>query len=163
MTKENLIIDLKNYKENIAKLKLRRREKKQCEKRIKQYKTVEASTTGITGLNCDIHSKNQISNKVEKAVIETIELNQKEIKEAKERIKELITEIEELEDKVTETSIRLSALKYKEKEILFAFYVEGRSYEDIGNNLHFRLFNQTRDSEAIKKIVEKATNKMIKL
>lgn len=163
MTKENLIIDLKNYKENIAKLKLRRREKKQCEKRIKQYKTVEASTTGITGLNCDIHSKNQISNKVEKAVIETIELNQKEIKEAEERIKELITEIEELEDKVTETSIRLSALKYKEKEILFAFYVEGRSYEDIGNNLHFRLFNQTRDSEAIKKIVEKATNKMIKL
>ena len=163
MTKENLIIDLKNYKENIAKLKLRRREKKQCEKRIKQYKTVEASTTGITGLNCDIHSKNQISNKVEKAVIETIELNQKEIKEAKERIKELILEIEELEDKVTETSIRLSALKYKEKEILFAFYVEGRSYEDIGNNLHFRLFNQTRDSEAIKKIVEKATNKMIKL
>ena len=163
MTKENLIIDLKNYKENIAKLKLRRREKKQCEKRIKQYKTAETSITGIVGMNCDIHSKNQINNKIEKAVLETIEINEKEIKDAEERIKELITEIEELEDKVTETNIRLSALKYKEKEILFAFYVEGRSYEDIGNNLHFRLFNQTRDSEAIKKIVEKATNKMIKL
>lgn len=163
MTKENLIIDLKKYKENIAKLKLRRREKKQCEKRIKQYKTVETSTTGITGLNCDIHSKNQISNKVEKAVIETIELNQKEIKEAKEKIKELTKEIEDLEDRVQETTIRLSALKYKEKEILYAFYVEGRNYEDIGNNLHFRLFNQTRDTEAIKKIVEKATNKMLNL
>lgn len=163
MTKENLIIDLKNYKENIAKLKLRRREKKQCEKRIKQYKTVETSTTGIVGLNCDIHSKNQISNKVEKAVIETIELNQKEIKEAKEKIKELTKEIEDLEDRVQETTIRLSALKYKEKEILYAFYVEGRNYEDIGNNLHFRLFNQTRDTEAIKKIVEKATNKMLNL
>ena len=163
MTKENLIIDLKNYKENIAKLKLRRREKKQCEKRIKQYKTVETSTTGITGLNCDIHSKNQISNKVEKAVIETVELNQKEIKEAKERIKKLIQEIEELEDKVTETSIRLSALKYKEKEILFAYYVEERTYEEIGNKLYFQLFNQTRDKDTIKKIIDKATKKMANL
>ena len=111
----------------------------------------------------DIHSKNSISNKTEKTALDTIELNEKEIKEAEERIKELTLEIEELEDKVTETSIRLSALKYKEKEILYAFYVEGRGYEDIGNNLHFKLFNQTRDSEAIKKIVEKATNKMLKL
>lgn len=163
MTKENLIIDLKNYKENIAKLKLRRREKKKCEKRIRQYKRLESNITGIVEINSDIHSKNNISNKTEKTVLNTIELNEKEIKEAKERIKELILEIEELEDKVTETSIRLSALKYKEKEILFAFYVEGRSYEDIGNNLHFRLFNQKREPEAIKKIVEKATNKMIKL
>ena len=92
-----------------------------------------------------------------------IEINEKEKKEAVERIKELIKEIEELKNKVTETSIRLSALKYKEKQILFAFYVEGRSYEDIGNNLHFKLFNQTRDTEAIKKIVEKATNKMLNL
>lgn len=163
MTKENLIIDLKNYKENIAKLKLRRREKKKCEKRIRQYKRLESNITGIVEINSDIHSKNNISNKTEKTVLNTIELNEKEIKEAEERIKELILEIEELEDKVTETSIRLSALKYKEKEILFAFYVEGRSYEDIGNNLHFRLFNQKREPEAIKKIVEKATNKMIKL
>lgn len=164
MTKENLIIDLRNYKENIAKLKLRRREKAKYEKRIRLHdKTIETSITGSLGMNCDIHSKNQISNKVEKAVLNAISKEDEEIENAKKRIKELEAEIEELEDKVTETSIRLSALKYKEKEILFAYYVEGRSYEDIGNNLHFRLFNQTRDSEAIKKIVEKATSKMLKL
>ena len=163
MTKENLIKDLKEHKENVAKLKLRRRRRKKCARRLKQYKTIETSTTGILGINCDIHSKNKISNKVEKAVLDTIELNEKEIAEAKEEIKQLDIEIEELEDKVEETNIRLSALKYREKEILHAFYVEGRNYEDIGNNLYFRLFNQTRDSEAIKKIVEKATNKMLKL
>lgn len=163
MTKENLIKDLKEYKENIARLKLRRREKKKYERRLKQYRIIETSVTGCVGANSDIHSKNQISNKTEKAALQTIEINEKEIKEAEERIKELTNEIEELEDKVQETSIRLSALKYKEKEILYAFYVEGRSYEDIGNNLHFRLFNQTRDTEAIKKIVEKATNKMLNL
>lgn len=163
MTKESLIKDLKEYKENIARLKLRRRDKRMYERRIKQYSSIETSVTGCVGLNSDIHSKNQISNKVERAVLDAIEINEREIKEAEEKIKELTREIEFLEDKVQETSIRLSALKYKEKEILYAFYVEGRSYEDIGNNLHFKLFNQTRDTEAIKKIVEKATNKMLNL
>ena len=163
MNKSELIELLKDYKQNIAKLKLRKREKEKCEIRLILYKRLESGTTGNLGVNCDIHSKNQISNKTEKTVIDMIEINEKEKKEAVERIKELIKEIEELENKVTETSIRLSALKYKEKQILFAFYVEGRSYEDIGNNLHFKLFNQTRDTEAIKKIVEKATNKMLNL
>lgn len=163
MTKENLIIDLKEYKENIARLKLRRREKKKYERRLKQYRSIETSVTGCFGQNSDIHSKNQISNKVEKAALETIEINEKEIREAEERIKELTKEIEDLEDKVQETSIRLSALKYREKEMLYAFYVEGRSYEDIGNNLYFRLFNQTREVGAIRKIIERATEKMLKL
>lgn len=163
MNKSELIELLKDYKQNIAKLKLRKREKEKCEIRLILYKRLESGTTANLGVNCDIHSKNQISNKTEKTVIDMIELNEREQKEAEKRIRELTKEIEELENKVTETSIRLSALKYKEKQILFAFYVEGRSYEDIGNNLHFKLFNQTRDTEAIKKIVEKATNKMLNL
>ena len=117
----------------------------------------------MLGLNCDIHSKNQISNKVEKAALETIEINEKEIKEAEKEIKELEIEIEDLEDKVVETSIRLSSLKYKEEEILYAYYIEGRTYEDIGNNLYFRLFNQTRNKDSIKDIVENATKKMLNL
>ena len=96
-------------------------------------------------------------------VIDTIELNEKEKREAEQRIKELITEIEVLEEKVKQTSIRLSALQYKEKEILYAYYIENRTYEDIGNNLYFSLFNQTREIRAIKSIVKNATNKMLKL
>lgn len=163
MKKEELVDLLKSYKENIAKLKLRRREKKKCERRLKQYKRLESNITATVGTNCDIHSKNKISNKTEKTALDTIELNEKEKREAEERIKELIPEIEELEEKVEETKIRLSALKYKEKEILYAYYVEGRTYEDIGNNLYFRLFNQTREVRAIKTIVENATNKILKL
>ena len=159
MRKEELVDLLKGYKENIAKLKLRKLEKKKCEKRLKQYKRLESNTTAILGINCDIHSKNKISNKTEKAVIDTIELNEKEKREAEQRIKELITEIEVLE----ETSIRLSALQYKEKAILYAYYIENRTYEDIGNNLYFSLFNQTREIRAIKTIVKNATNKMLKL
>ena len=163
MNKTELIELLKNYKENIAKLKLRRREKERYEKRMNMYVHKESSITSILGINCDIHSKNLISNKVEKTAIDSVMMNEEQIEESKARIKELEAEIKDLEDKIAETKIRLSALKYREREILYAFYVEGRSYDDIGNNLHFRLFNQTRDSEAIKKIVEKATNKMLNL
>lgn len=163
MNKLDLIELLKSYKENIAKLKLRKLEKKKCEKRLKQYKRLESSTTATLGTNCDIHSKNKISNKTEKTVIDMIELNQKEKQEAEERIKELIPEIEELEEKVAQTSIRLSALKYKEKEILYAYYIEERTYEDIGNNLYLKLFNQTRDKDTIRNIVEKGTQKMLNL
>lgn len=163
MTKDDLIILLREYKENIAKLKLRKREKSKYQKRLKQYKTLESSTTSSFGINMDIHSKNNISNKTEKTALDTIETNQKEIREAEEKIKEITLEIEELEDKVAETNIRLSALKYKEKEILYAYYIEGRTYEDIGNKLYFSLFNQTRDKDTIKNIIEKATQKMINL
>ena len=163
MTKEKLIESLKEYKENTAKLKLRKLEKKKYEKRIKEYKRIDSNTTGSFGINQDIHSKNKISNKTEKTALDIIELNKKEVKEAEEKIKELEAEIEELELIVEETKIRLEALKYKEKEILYAYYVEERTYEDIGNNLYFRLFSQTRDAGTIKKIVEKATQKMINL
>ncbi len=163
MNKDELVNLLKKYKENIAKLKLRRLEKKKCEQRLRQYKRIESGTTSVTGINCDIHSKNKISNKTENTVIDMIELNEKEIKEAEERIKELNVEIEELVDKVTQISIRLSALKYKEKEILYAYYIEERTYEDIGNNVYFQLFNQTRDKDTIRNIVEKATQKMLNL
>ena len=163
MNKDELVNLLRSYKENKASLKLKLLEKKQCERRHKQYKRLESSKTAVIGINCDIHSKNKISNKTEKTVLDTIELNEKEKIEAETRIKELIIEIETLKDKIEETEIRLSALKYKEKEILYAYYIEDRTYEDIGNNLYFRLFNQTRDSGAIKVIVKKATDKMIKL
>ncbi|MBO5348976.1 MAG: hypothetical protein J6A89_04055 [Clostridia bacterium] len=163
MKKEELVDLLKSYKENIAKLKLRKLEKKKLERKLKQYKRLESNTTGSIGINCDIHSKNKISNKTEKTVIDMIELNEKEKEEAEESIKKLTTQIEELEEKVAQASIRLSALKSKEKEILYAYYVEEQTYEYIGNKLYFRLYNQTRDVGTIKKIVEKATNKMINL
>ena len=44
-----------------------------------------------------------------------------------------------------------------------AYYVEGRTAEEIGNKLYFQLFNQTRSDRHIQRIIEKATNKMLEL
>lgn len=68
-----------------------------------------------------------------------------------------------MREKVDLIDDRLECLKYKEKELLIAYYVDGRSYDDIGNNLYFKLFNQTRNWETIKKIIERALDKMLNL
>lgn len=163
MTKKELIELLESHKENQAKLKLRKKEKKMYEKQLIINIETENSTTTKYGINQDIHSKNKISDKVGKTVEESIDKTNKMRKEAEEKIKELEIIIQELEDIVEEGNIRLSALKYREYEILTAYYIEGRTYEDIGNNLYFRLFNQTRDKDTIKDIVKKATKIMLNL
>ena len=62
-----------------------------------------------------------------------------------------------------EIDIRLEALKYREKEILVAYYIDGCTYEDIGNRVYHKLFGQTRSEKAIQKIIERATEKIINL
>ncbi len=158
MNKEELINLLRNHKENSAKLNIKLKELKKARINLK-CDDFETSTTSSFGINQDIHSKNKISNKV----LDKIEKNDERREEAKQKISDLEAEERELREKVEDVEDRLKALKYKEKELLEAYYVEGRTYSDIGNNLYFKLFNQTRDADTIKDIVSKAMNKMIKL
>ena len=159
MTKPELIELLKKYKENKAKLNIKLKELKLARIKLKALENIDVSLSTGYGLNQDIHSKNKISDKVGKQVEENdtkkIEL-QKEIEELEKTVKEFREKVEAVDD-------RLEGLKYKERELLYAYYIEGRTYEDIGNNLYFKLFNQTRDKDAIKKIVDEATRKMIDL
>lgn len=163
MTREILIDLLKNYKERKASLELKTREKNMYEKRKQGCIEVEINTTSKLEINSDIRSKNKISDKVGEAVVNNIQKNDEIKKEAEEKIKELIPQIEILKSQTEEVEIRLKSLYPKEKELLTAYYIENRTYEEIGNILYFDLYKQTRGWEAIKKIVEKALNKMINL
>ena len=156
MNKEELIELLKDYKENKAKLNIKLKELKNNRIKLKM-KDSETSITSTFGINQDIHSKNQISNKV----LKKIEENDKKREEAEQKIKDLEKEVRELREKVEVVKDRLDGLKYKEREILAAYYVDGRTAEDIGNNLYFQLFNQTRSNRHIQRIIEKATEKML--
>lgn len=158
MSKEELIELLRDYKENKAKLNIKLKELKNNRIKLKEI-DVETSITSSFGINQDIHSKNQISNKV----LKKIEENENRKESIEQKIEELEAEVKELREKVETIDDRLEALKYKEKELLVAYYVEGRTYSDIGNNLYFKLFNQTRDADTIKDIVEKAMKKILKL
>ena len=158
MSKEELIQLLKDYKENKAKLNIKLKELKHCRIKLKHL-DLETNSTTTYGINQDIHSKNKISNKI----LDTIEKNDIERIELENKIKDLEEEVRKLREKVETVNDRLECLKYREKEMLYAYYIEGRTYQDIGNNLYFKLFNQTRDADTIKDIVEKATKKMLNL
>ena len=159
MTKPELIELLKSYKENKAKLNIRLKELKLARIKLKSLEEIDVSLSVAYGLNQDIHSKNKISDKVGKQVEE----NDIKRTQLEEEIKELEKTVRELREKVESVDDRLIGLKYKEREILAAYYVEGRTAEDIGNKLYFQLFNQTRSDRHIQRIIEKATNKMLNL
>ena len=152
MTKSELIELLKSYKENKAKLNIRLKELKLARIKLKALEEIDVSLSTAYGLNQDIHSKNKVSDKVGKKVEE----NDAKRRELEEEIKDLEETVRDLRDKVDLVDDRLACLKYKEKEMLYAYYVEGRTYDDIGSNLYFRLFKQTRDRDTIKDIVKKA-------
>ena len=158
MKKEQLILLLKQYKENNAKLKLRLREKEILLRKLEHLKEVDVSSS-TTELNGDIHSKNKIGDRTGNNAIDNLETEA----EIREKIKDKEEEIVELTMMVEEVNIRLEALKYREKEILVAYYIDGCTYEDIGNRVYHKLFGQTRSVRNIQDIVEAATNKMLKL
>ena len=158
MSKEVLIELLRDYKENKAKLNIKLKELKNNRIKLKEI-DVETSITSSFGINQDIHSKNQISNKV----LKKIEENETKKEVTKEKIEELEADVRKLREKVDLIDDRLESLKYKEREILVAYYIDGRTAEDIGNNLYFRLFNQTRSNRHIQRIIEKASEKMLNL
>lgn len=159
MNKEELINLLKSHKENKAKLTIKLKELKNKRIKLKHCEETETNITSSFGINQDIHSKNKIGNKV----LDRIEKNDELKRKTEEEIEELEKEVRTLRENVEAVEDRLEGLKYKEREILIAYYIDGRTYEDIGENLHNKLFQQKRNWETIKKIVEKATKKMIEL
>lgn len=159
MNKEELILLLKEYKENKARLNIKLKDLKSARIRLKSCDDVETSMTASYGINQDIHSKNQISNKV----LKKVEENETRREQLREEIKELEDSVKGLREKVEAVEDRLECLKYREKELLVAYYIDGRTAEDIGNKLYFQLFNQTRSPRRIQMIIDEATEKMLKL
>ena len=158
MTREDLIKLLKEYKENKARLNIKLKELKTTRIKLK-YIDSDTNLTSSYGDNQDIHSKNQISDKVSRKVEE----NDTKRIELENKIEGLEEEVRGLREKVDTVEDRLEGLKFKEREILTAYYVEGMTAEDIGNRLYFQLFNQTRSGRHIQRIIDKATEKMVKL
>lgn len=151
MTKEQLILLLKNYKENRAKLKLKLREKESILRKIESLKNVSLSVTSYEE-NSDIHSKNIISDKVGNKASKNVDI-ETNYNEDLERIE---NEIKELETRLEEVEIRLEVLKKKSKEILIKYYVEENTYQELAEEYKMSI-------RGIQKIVKNATEKMINI
>ena len=159
MTKKELIELLKEYKQNKAKLNIKLKELKSARIKLKACEDIETSTTTTYGQNQDIHSKNKISDKV----LSKIEQNDARRLELEKEIENLENTVKELRNKVEVVEDRLESLKYKEREILIAYYVEGKTAETIGEHDYEEISGRKCTGRYIRKIVEKATEKMIKI
>lgn len=159
MTKEELIELLKEYKQNRARLNIKLKELKTARIKLKACDDIETNMTSAYGENQDIHSKNQISNKV----LSKVEENDTKRNELNKEIENLEEEVRQLRNKVEAVEDRLIGLKYKEREILTAYYIDGRTAQNIGDKLYFQMYNRTCSARYIQKIIEKATNRMINI
>lgn len=158
MTKDQLILLLKQYKENKARLKLKLRDKERILRQLESIKEVELKSSALE-LNSDIRGKNSISDKVGNYATNNIDKEN----DLRLELNALEQEIIELNSKIEEIDIRLDALKYREKEILISYYIDGCTYEDIGNRVYFKLFNQTRSARHIQRMIERSTEKILEL
>lgn len=158
MTREDLIVLLKEYKENKARLNIKLKELKTARIKLK-YVDSDTNMTSSYGDNQDIHSKNQISDKVSRKVEE----NDTKRIELENKIEELEEEVRKLREKVEAVEDRLIGLKYKERELLVAYYIDGRTAENISRTLYYDMYQRTCTPRYIQKIIDKATQKMINI
>ena len=158
MTREELVILLKEYKENKARLNIKLKELKTSRAKLK-YIDSDTNVTSSYGNNQDIHSKNQISDKVSKKV----EANDIKRIELEKKIETLEEEVRKLREKVDAVEDRLIGLKYKERELLVAYYIDGRTAENISRTLYYDMYQRTCTPRYIQKIIDKATQKMVNI
>ncbi len=159
MNKEEFIKLLREYKENKAKLKIKLKELRINRAKLDNIKEYETSLTTKFGINQDIHSKNQITDKV----LNKIEENDTKRIELEEKIKELEKEIQELRYNVETVEDRLEALKHKEYKIVEAYYINGTTAQNIADNLYKELYGKECTQRYIQTVADNAVQKMINL
>ena len=155
---KNLIKLLKNYKENKTRLNIKLKELKNLRMALKHIEP----ETNLRGINYDsegIHSINTITDKtgnsIENADTKKLEIEEK-ITETEEKVRKLRKDVEAIDD-------RLDILTNKEKLLLTAKYIEECSYADIGNRVYYQQYSETRSPDTIKRIIEKALQKIAKI
>lgn len=159
MKREQLIELFDKNKEDLSKYEKNKKTIREINKMIDKLK--KNTDTKITTTYKEISSgtTNSISNTIQ----DCIEKKEERIKELEEEKAQLEAENITIKSRIDDVEIFLKALKFKEKTIIVEHYIEGNSYEDIGNRVYWNLFKQTRDSQTIKRIADKAIEKMIKL
>ena len=159
MNREDLIQLLDKNKEDISKYEKNKKGIKEIDRIIDKLK--EKNETKITSSYNEIPKgkTNVVSNTIE----DCIEQKEEKIRELEEEKTELEAENIILKSRIEDVEILLKALKFKERTIIVEHYIEGNSYEDIGNRVYWNLFKQTRDVRTIQRISDRAIEKMLKL
>ena len=159
MNREDLINLFDKNKEDVSKHEKNRKRIREINNTIERIKKNTDTKTTTTFKENSTGRTNRISNTIE----DCIERKEEKIKELEEEKAKLEAENIIIKSRIEDVEILLKALKFKEKTIIVEHYIEGNSYEDIGNRVFWNLFGQTRDAQTIKRIADRAIEKMLKL
>ena len=159
MNREELIQLFDKNKEDISKYEKNKKKIREINKAIEKLK--EKNETKITSSYNEIPKGK--TNVVSDTIEDYIEKKDEKIRELEKEKTELEAENIILKSRIEDVEILLKALKFKERTIIVEHYIEGNSYEDIGNRVYWNLFKQTRSGNAMQKIAEKALNKILKI
>ena len=159
MNREDLIKLFDRNKEDLSKYEKNKKTIREINKIIEKLK--KNTDTKITTTYREMPSG--ITNAVSNTIENCIEKKEERIKELEEEKAQLEAENIIIKSRIDDVEIFLKALKFKEKTIIVEHYIEGNSYEDIGNRVYWNLFKQTRDGQTIKRIADRAIEKMLKL
>ena len=159
MTREELVDLFDKHKEDISKLERNKKRIRDIDRIIEKIK--KNTDAKITATYKEIPSGK--TNTTSNTVADCVERKEEKILELEAEKKELEAENIILKSKVEDVEILLKSLKFKERKIIEEHYIEGNSYEDIGNRIYWEIYKQTRSGNAIQKIADKAINKMLKI
>lgn len=159
MNREELIQLFDKNKEDISKYEKNKKRIREINIIIEKIKKDTNTKTTTSYKEVPSGKTNTISNTIE----DCIEKKEEKIRELEEERTELEAENIILKSRIEDVEILLKALKFKERTIIVEHYIEGNSYEDIGNRVYWNLFKQTRDVRTIQRISDRAIEKMLKL
>lgn len=159
MNREDLITLFDKNKEDISKYEKNKKRIRDINIIIEKIKKNTDTKVTATYKETPSGNTNVISNKIE----DCLERKEERIKELEEEKIKLEAENIIIKSRIEDVEILLKALKFKEKTIIVEHYIEGNSYEDIGNRVYWNLFKQTRDGRTIQRIADRAIEKMLKL
>lgn len=159
MNREDLIYLFDKNKEDISKYEKNKKQIREINIIIEKIKKDTNTKTTTSYKEIPSGKTNAISNTIE----DCVESKDEKVKALEKEKTELEAENIILKSRIEDVEILLKALKFKERTIIVEHYIEGNSYEDIGNRVYWNLFKQTRSGNAMQKIAEKALNKILKI
>lgn len=159
MNRDDLVQLFDKNKEDMAKYEKNKKRIKDINELIKKIeKEINIKTTTTYK-----EAQSSPTNKINSVVENFVEQKDEKIRKLEEEKTELEAENIIIKSRIEDVEIYLKALKFRERTIIIEHYIEGNSYDDIGNRVFWKLFGQTRDGRTVQRIADKAIEKMLKL
>lgn len=160
MDKKTMIQKLKDYNKMQSELSIKKLELEKVKDELREIGSgYDENMANTYGLNSDIRPKNKVSDKISETIIKNE--NERKIKER--LIKEIGLQIKQLKFELRGVKARLKILGDNERKLVVAYYINGKTAEQISRTTYFELFQRTTSEKTIWNIISKSIERMAEI